>query len=55
MILYFFKTDIDNLLKYENSTYVNDTKTSERKGVELALYQDIGNIKIRKQYCVYYS
>ena len=43
----FFKTDIDNLLKYENSTYVNDTKTSERKGVELALYQDIGNIKIK--------
>ena len=42
----FFKTDIDNLLKYENSTYVNDTKTSERKGIELALYQDIGNIKI---------
>ena len=26
--------------------YVNDTKTSERKGIELALYQDIGNIKI---------
>ena len=40
----FFKTEIDNLLKYENSTYVNDTKKSERHGVELGLTHEIGPV-----------
>lgn len=40
----FFKTEIDNLLKYENSTYVNDSKKSERHGVELGLTHEIGPV-----------
>ena len=40
----FFKTEIDNLLKYENSTYVNDTKKSDRHGVELGLTHAIGPV-----------
>jgi len=45
--LAFFKTTIDNLLKYEGNTYINDTKKSDRHGVELGLTQEIGDVTIQ--------
>ena len=33
----YFESEIDNLLKYDTNTYVNDTKQSEQHGVELNL------------------
>tara|TARA_B100000212_G_scaffold337657_1_gene312898 strand:- start:18332 stop:20095 length:1764 start_codon:yes stop_codon:yes gene_type:complete len=35
MSFVYFESEIDNLLKYESNTYVNDTKTSEQHGFEL--------------------
>ena len=35
MSFVYFESEIDNLLKYENNTYANDTKTSEQHGFEL--------------------
>lgn len=32
-----YRTEIDNLLKYQNNSYVNDTGTSVRKGTDLGL------------------
>ena len=43
----FFKTEIDNLLTYSNNTYVNDTKKSDRHGVELGLTHKIGDVNIQ--------
>ena len=34
-------------MKYENSTYVNDTKKSDRDGVELGLTNNIGSVIIK--------
>ena len=43
----FFKTEIDNMLTYSNSTYVNDNKKSDRHGVELGLTNNIGSVIIK--------
>lgn len=43
----FFQTEIDNLLKYQNNTYVNDNKKSIRKGVELGLTHEIGPVILK--------
>ena len=43
----YFHTSIDNLLKYEGNTYVNDNKKSIRKGVELGLTHTIGPVTLK--------
>ena len=40
----YFNTNIDNLLKYQGNTYVNDNKKSNRHGVELGLTHEIGPV-----------
>lgn len=42
----YFHTEIDNLLKYQGNTYINDTKKSIRKGVELGLTYEIGPVTL---------
>jgi vitamin B12 transporter len=43
----FFKTEIDNLLTYDSNTYINDTKKSDRHGVELGLTSKVGDVNIQ--------
>jgi len=43
----YFNTDIDNLLKYQGNTYVNDSKKSNRHGVELGLTHEIGPVILK--------
>lgn len=39
----YFTTDLDNALKYQSSTYVNDTAKSNRHGVELNMARQLTN------------
>jgi len=42
----YFESEIDNLLKYDTNTYVNDTKQSEQHGVELNNTFTFGKIQL---------
>jgi len=42
-----FQTDIKNLFVYKNNTYVNDTGTSVRKGIETKLNYSVLNIDFK--------
>ena len=41
-----FKIEIEDMLKYSGNTYVNDTKKSDRHGVELGLTYELGNVTL---------
>jgi len=47
--LVYFESEIDNLLKYESNTYVNDTKPSEQHGVELNNTFRYGKIQLNNR------
>ncbi len=44
--LVYFQSEIDNLLKYDTNTYVNDTKQSNQHGVELNTTFNYGKIQL---------
>ncbi len=49
MSFVYFESEIDNLLKYENNTYTNDTKTSKQHGFELNNTYDFEQIQFHNK------